>query len=97
MSNQELLFFCENIKLLRINNGLSEKEMAQLLGIGTKSLRSLENGVFPPRLTCDVLFRAKKHFGVLPKDLFLPPQQFATKGTWNDQNRKNEHGVRKQG
>lgn len=66
----EIMLFCENIKSIRKTNKLSNKEMAKKLGIGTKSLTSIENGQLPPRLGCDVLFEIHKKFGIAPKTMF---------------------------
>ena len=48
--------FSRNIILLRSHYGYSQKHMAQLLGIGVESLRKIEKGIIPPRLTVDVIF-----------------------------------------
>ena len=71
----EIMFFCENIKALRKINNLSKKEMAKLIGIGTKSLTLIENGRLPPRLGCDVLFEIQKKFGIVPKTMFSENMQ----------------------
>ena len=71
----EIMFFCENIKALRKINNLSKKEMAKLIGIGTKSLTLIENGRLPPRLGCDVLFEIQKNFGIAPKTMFSENMQ----------------------
>lgn len=66
-------FFCENIRLIREQNRLSHEEMAKRLGISKKSLLSIESGILPPRLSCSILFRIEREFGVSPKDMFAPP------------------------
>ena len=71
----EIMFFCENIKALRKINNLSKKEMAKLIGIGTKRLTLIENGRLPPRLGCDVLFEIQKNFGIVPKTMFSENMQ----------------------
>lgn len=68
----DVLIFCENIRFLRKQNNLSQAEMAELLGIGIKSLRSLEKDRIPSRLSCDILFRIYTAFGVYPGDIFSP-------------------------
>ena len=68
----ERLVFCENIKLLRIKNDLSCAEMAKRLGIGQKMLRLLECEILPPRLSCSILFRIEREFGVPPQNMFSP-------------------------
>ncbi len=46
-----LEYMCENIKEIRLRNGLTKKEMAKLLGIGVKALTQIEGGNLPPRQT----------------------------------------------
>ena len=64
--------FCENIVRLRKKNGLSCKVMAKRLGVSEKTIRALESGVLPPRLSCAILFRIEREFGVSPKEMFQP-------------------------
>ncbi len=66
------LAFSENIKCIRKEAGLSQKEMARMLGIGVSTLSKIEKGVLPPRLSCSVLFCIQRHFGIHPKDMFAP-------------------------
>lgn len=56
--------FCVNVYYLRKKHGLSKREMAQILGVGIKTLNVLEEGVLPQRLGCAVLVRASEHFGI---------------------------------
>ena len=70
VEDRGLEYFCENIKNLRAEKGLSKKEMAKILGIGVGSLTQLEAGKLPPRLDCGVLERIHKHFGIIPAALF---------------------------
>ncbi len=65
-----ILNFCNNVKRLRKQSGLSKQEMAKILGIGTKSLSMIEQGTLPKRLSVDITFKIYKNFGVNPKDLF---------------------------
>ena len=44
-----------NLLWLRKKHGYSQKTMAQIMGIGVTSLRRLERGELPPRLTIDCL------------------------------------------
>ncbi|MBQ8403580.1 MAG: helix-turn-helix transcriptional regulator [Clostridia bacterium] len=69
-TSMELDIFCKNIKTLRNIKKLSKRKMAKILGIGVKSLTSIENGVIPPRLSCEVAFEIKRHFGITLEDLF---------------------------
>lgn len=62
--------FCANIKKLRISNGLSKTKMAEICGIGTKSLTTIEQGTIPPRLSASILWHISEHFKVPPHLLF---------------------------
>ena len=67
--NQDICNFCNNVQLLRRSKGLSQRAMAEIMGIGIGSLRKIEYGILPPRLTVDVLFRLYCTFGISPQDL----------------------------
>ena len=69
-NDKEIKIFCENIKYLRKEKGLSKKEMAKKLGISTASLSILESGKLPPRLTVEPLFHIHKNFGISPSEIF---------------------------
>lgn len=60
----QLGIFCENVRWLRAKHGLSKKEMAQALGIGTGSLTMIESGIVPKRLRCTVLVNIEERFGI---------------------------------
>ncbi len=62
--------FCENIKILRISNDLSKKEMAQRLGISVRTLNIIESGELPKRLSTKIIFIIVDNFNVKPEDLF---------------------------
>lgn len=61
-----------NLFLLRVKHRLNQKEMALILGIGLLSLRKLEKGIIPPRLTVEMLYRIHDHFGITPSNLMDP-------------------------
>ena len=69
---QEILNFCRKVTALRQAHGLSVREMAKRLGVSEKTIRSVESGFIPPRLSCSILFRIEREFGVPPKDMFSP-------------------------
>ena len=69
-TSTELDIFCKNVKTLRNTKKLSKRKMAKILGIGTISLTSIENGIVPPRLSFEVVFKIKCHFGITLEDLF---------------------------
>ena len=68
-TRREIRVLCANIKYLREKNNLSVKEMAKELHIGAKSLIQIENGDFPLRISCGILFRIQHRFGIHPRDL----------------------------
>lgn len=73
--DEYLLILCDNLRRLRRAHGLSKKEMAKILGIGVKSLSLLENNILPPRLGCEMLFRASQHFKIRACELFEPTEK----------------------
>ncbi len=68
-NDHEIKILCENIKKLRAKENLSRKEMASRLGIGVFSLKKLENGILPPRLTWRFLLSIHESFGIFPSDI----------------------------
>lgn len=64
--------FSQKIKLIRAEHRLTQREMAQKLGISVNTLSKIEKGILPPRLSCSVIFRIQQQFGISPKDLFTP-------------------------
>ena len=76
MATDMLKIFSHNIAVLRAHYGCSQKHMAQLLGISVGSLREIENGIIPPRLTVDVVFAVERHFHISPDTLFSEELSF---------------------
>ena len=68
----DVLMVCHNIRLLRSKYKLSQAEMAKRLEIGVQTLRSLEKDRIPPRLSCGILCKIYKEFGIWPSDMFSP-------------------------
>ena len=66
----EIEQFPKNIIYLRKHYGLSQKRMAQILGIGLGSYNKIEQGIFPKRLATDVIFNITKYFKIPPVTLF---------------------------
>jgi len=58
--------------MLRERSGLSKKEMAEIMGIGIKSLEKIENGVLPPRTGVDVLIRLSQKFDIRLHEFLMP-------------------------
>ena len=71
----EIQFFCKNLAALRKATGASVTTMAERLHISPRTLRSLEGGILPPRLSVSILFRIEKEYGIPPKDMFLEKPQ----------------------
>ena len=63
--------FGDNLKRIRKSNGLSMNTMSKVLGIGVKSLSSLERGILPPRMSASILIKINNEFGFLPSEMFL--------------------------
>jgi len=61
-----------NITLLRKQNRLSQKEMAQLLGISIATIIKLESGILPPRFSTETILCISDCFGLSPSELFRP-------------------------
>ena len=53
-----------NIRYLRRNGGLNEKEMAAILGISVRSLGKMESGQLPRCFTSAVLCRMSEYFHI---------------------------------
>ena len=67
--NNEIRIFCNNIKALRQQNKLTKVKMCKILRISTRSLNMIENGILPPKISCEVLIRACRYFSIFPKDI----------------------------
>ena len=73
MDNElNLQVFCKNMYALRKKNNLTQQQMARILGISIKSLRSVEKGSVPPRMKISVVYRIYNTFHLLPSELFKP-------------------------
>ena len=69
-TDREMKMFGENIRALRKKNGLTQKEMAAIMGIGVKSLRTIESGSFPKRFGINAVIRVAETFHIMPSRLF---------------------------
>ena len=70
----EINNFINNISYLRKKNGLSKKEMANVLNISVYALNEIEKGKFPKKLSIEIIFKLQKHFKISPKKQFNSPQ-----------------------
>ncbi len=66
----EIKQFLVNVAHLRKCHNLSKQEMAQILGIGIGSYNKLEQGIFPERLTVEIIFNMTEYFKISPARLF---------------------------
>ncbi len=69
-TNKEIQLLCSNVRALRRQRNLSQREMAAIMGIGISSLRKLESGCLPPRLRLDAVFALADAFSLPPDALF---------------------------
>ena len=68
----QLKIFCDNVKYLRKANGISAREMCRILKISAHSLKSLESGEVPPKMSVSVVSRLADYFDRKPFQLFSP-------------------------
>ena len=62
--------FINNIAYLRKKNGLSKKEMANVLNISVYVLSKIEKGELPKKLSVEIVFNLQKHFKISPEKQF---------------------------
>ena len=65
-----------NLNHLRRQHHLTQKQMAQILGISITTWRKIEQGIMPPRLSSLVVYRAADAFGIPLFYLFLDSHEF---------------------
>ena len=72
MNNKEHAeVFCKNVKILREQNHLSKKEMAEILGVGVATLAKIEQGIIPPKMSVKIIFRLSQRFHIQEHKLFI--------------------------
>jgi len=69
--NMELLYFCQNVRFLRLSHNLSKTQMARIIGISRSTLSLMEQGHFPPRTNCVALWNICDYFQVSADELFV--------------------------
>lgn len=69
-TDDTLSIFCRNVACIRRRQGLTQKEMALILGIGIRSLRMLEKGCVPENLGVQMLIPLARLAGVRVSTLF---------------------------
>lgn len=69
-NSRELSNLCQNIAKLRKAHRLTRKQMAEIMGISTKSLEKIESGILPLRFGCNALVRLRNAFSIPVSLLF---------------------------
>ena len=67
-NNQEVIVFCQNVKMLKERNELTNLKMAKIMGI---SLEKMERGILSPRISTSIIFKLCKKFNIKPRELFM--------------------------
>ena len=70
--NQQLQSLCRNVAYLRKKHGLTQSQMANIMGVGIGTVRSLERGIVPPRMKACVLCRLHDYFHISADTLISP-------------------------
>ena len=68
-TNQYIIAFCNNVKRIRLERGLSKKEMAEKLNISVKSLSIIEGGSIPKRLSVQVIYTLCDEFEIKASEI----------------------------
>ncbi len=66
----EIQILCRNIAALRKKRAMTQRDMADLMGISVSTLRKLEKGFLPPRLKMDAIFALVDAFSLPLAALF---------------------------
>ncbi|MBQ6830933.1 MAG: hypothetical protein IJO59_07415 [Clostridia bacterium] len=69
---EELLIFCRNVAWIKQRYRLTNRQMAEILGVGEGSVRKVLSGEIPERLSAQVIIRLAKRFSYRPSEWFLP-------------------------
>ena len=77
--NNDQKTFGDNLFLLRKVHRLSQKEMAQIMGVSVYCVRKAEQGIFAQSLTAQALVNLSRHFHIRPSSFFLPASQWSVR------------------
>ena len=69
-NSKEMENFLSNIVWIRKKQGISKKNMAKILKISVSSFNKIENGICPPKLSANVVWRIYLNFGICPDEQF---------------------------
>ena len=70
MIETEIKNLTENLNTLKIKNGLTQKQLAEIGGVSVGTVRKLLSGELPKNLPVTPLLKIAKHFGFHISDLF---------------------------
>lgn len=68
-TNQNITAFCNNVKRIRLELGLSKEEMAERLNISVRSLSIIESGSIPKRLSVQIIYTICDEFEVTTSEV----------------------------
>jgi len=71
-------YFGQNIRHLRESGGYSYTETAKALHTTVKTLKLIESGTIPSRVSINTIWYAADFFGIPPASLLLKPQNSKT-------------------
>lgn len=74
--NDDQKIFGGNLYLLRKVHRLSQKEVANIMGVSIYCVRKAEQGVFTNSLHMDAIINLSRHFRMRPSLLFAPREQW---------------------
>ncbi len=58
-----------NLELLRKKKGISQEELAQVMGVSRQTIHSLEKGKYNPSIL--LAFKLAKYFGLTIEEVFI--------------------------
>ncbi len=69
---QKLQAFCKNVKAIRKNNNLTQRQSAEICGVSVSVIQKLEHGIIPSRASLKVMISVSRHFGCTVESLLVP-------------------------
>ncbi|MBC8546858.1 helix-turn-helix transcriptional regulator [Clostridiaceae bacterium NSJ-31] len=66
--------FCRNLRRWRLERGMSVTAFARLLRISPASLRKLESGILPPKISAQLFFVLHDELGISFREMFAGPE-----------------------
>ena len=71
MSDNELNFFCCNVKKVMESHNLTDEEIMKIMHIGRKNLERIKNGILPKRVGIESAFLLADYLNINVCNLFL--------------------------